>query len=86
MPFSLASLVSSSKVSSSNRTVRAFFGLALTNFTFSTGVSSSANSSIEWVSQKSASSSMVLKAGMRLLVIFGCSCSFLELCIFLQLL
>jgi hypothetical protein len=77
MPFSLASLLSSSNASSSNRTVRAFFEWAGTNFTCSTGVSSSANSSLEWVSQKAASSSVVLKVGMRLLGTFGCSCSFL---------
>src|SRR5436305_408627 len=75
MPFSLASRESSSNVSSSNRTVRAFFVPALTNLTSSTGVSSSANSSLEWVSQNAASSLMVLKVGIRLFVTFGCSCS-----------
>ncbi len=66
MPFSLASLLSSSNASSSNRTVRAFFERAGTNFICSTGVSSSANSSLEWVSQKAASSSMVLKVGIEI--------------------
>src|SRR5579884_3359945 len=51
--------------------------LALTNFTSSTGVSSSVNSSLECVFQKVASSSMLLKVGMRFVVSFACSCFFL---------
>ena len=46
------------------------------NFMLRMGVSSFANSSLEWVSQKAAASATVLKDGIRLLVVFGC-CFFL---------